>query len=133
MVKLGQQKQPNVQPQVPLSQLPPQEALLQSPSALHPQTPFLHWLPSGAFAQLVTQAPLEQQPPLQIDEALQEVEHEPPLQAIPFGQSVGPVQVPLSWWPTDGPSPLASSDASVAASWPASPDAPLELPLDPPS
>lgn len=98
---------------------------MQSPSALHPQTPPLHWLPSGAFEQSVTQDPLEQQPPLQMGEALQEVEHEPPLHAIPAGQSVGPVHVPLSNGPTAGPSVPASRAASF--------DASLELPLDPPS
>jgi hypothetical protein len=109
VVKLGQQKQPK----------------------LHPQTPLLHWLPSGALEHPATQDPPEQHPPLQTAEALQEVPQAPPWHAIPFGQSVGPVHAPPSWGTTVGPSVLASMEASDAASTPLSSGAPLEVSLDP--
>jgi len=74
---------------LPLHALP-LSALLQSPPLLHPHVPLLrHRLPSGELPQSVAQVPPEQQPPLHVANALQEVEHVLPLQADPVGQSPG--------------------------------------------
>jgi hypothetical protein len=49
---------------VPFVHALPFGALLQSPLLLQPQTPLLHWLPSGEVEQPEAQVPPEQQPPL---------------------------------------------------------------------
>lgn len=78
-------------PHVPLLHALPFAALLQSPLLLHPQMPLLHWLPSGEAEQPEAHVPPEQQPPLHSAVALHEVVHLPALQAVPEGQSPGPL------------------------------------------
>lgn len=79
-------------PHVPLLHAAPFAAPEQSAPEPHPQTPPLHLLPSGELEQSAAHVPPEQQPPLHSEEALHDVEHLPPLQAVPAGQSPGPLQ-----------------------------------------
>jgi hypothetical protein len=106
-----------LQLQVPLEVLHtlPLAAAAQSLLPPHPQTPLLHWLPSGELAHPGAHLPAEQQPPLHCEEALHEVEQVPlpALHADPVGQS--PEELHPQTPPVSHFLPLAVAEQSTQA------------------